>query len=640
MTTAFRPSCVVNIRLIFDEALRLVTMPTPRRVEDEVDNPPPFATVGLQPLLVTPGSQNVSFITGRIPYKASYQQPGHRQAGQFTCEFDFKDLPIDPRTVRAASVEIHLGAVSDDDFVAGMQGTETGGGRRSVLRTRTVENELDSETLRMIGMVDEWSVEHSDKGSTVTLKGRDSRGILLDTPINVLPNAQQTLLDSLDLSLPLDKVITNILEFNPLFQEFKVVVNPAEWPNGTVPAPQAEDVVPRHRRGARRGRSGGRGTSASSSNDLNFWDLIVQFSYLCGAIPYFRGSVLFIRPVRALYDQQRAGDDPMNPTPFAGGLPRATDSLTGTGIEPSLRIRRLVYGRDIEEMTFDRKFGGFRKPQVIRCVSVNGSSTARGSSRLLVGTWPIREDTPTAARRTRVAPGGQQAQEEILTVPCAGITNVQRLQEIARAIYEEIGRGELGGSCTTRSLASFGGTNSDPDLLKLFPGDAVEFLTDISNISTRNPNIATLTDHERNSFEDQVRLITDRIGDENLARVIVATSRNQVYELQRRFRVQNVKMDWSDKGLKISFDFQNFVEVRNDIRATTDSTDTGAIEVSTARSRRGQRRTILNRPSNATQVNTGSEALQSIDPGNDEALQSVDPSSLQSVDPGTLISGG
>lgn len=559
----FRPSWVLNFKLRFDEALTLQSVPPATSVEDRVKNPPTGAGSGA-PLILRQGE--TSFIMERIPTQLSFEKPGFRQAGKFSATVPFRDLPIDPRTVRAAAVEIHLGAVSDENFAAGMKQGRLNAefaGRQSVLQTRTADGGINGNTLRMLAIVDDWWVENDDKGSRVELSGRDLRGVLLDTPVNPGGTSSEQFLESLDLGQDVGTVVRQILAYNPFFSDFRVVLNPEDWPDGRVPNPGGPDVMPRHAKGARGKKKQGRHPPGMDTKQLNFWDIIVQVCYLVGAIPYFVGSEIVIRPAASLYDKLRGPVDPVrNPTPFAGGQLRSVDAIAHMPISPELRTRRLVYGRDTTSLKLGRKYGGWRRPKVVRCVSLDLSSGGLGLDKVIVGLWP--PDADARAKRTRVAPSGQVVMEEAVTVRApAGITDVGRCQEIARAVYEELGRGEMGGEVVTRNLASFGGDNSDPDLLRLEPGDGVEILHDTRAVNSGAPLVSTYTDWSRNSFEDQVEEITNRIGDEDLARVIVATARGQVAELQRFFRVQNVKFHCdAQSGVKISFDFQNYVVAR------------------------------------------------------------------------------
>lgn len=548
--TTYYPSCVLNFKLRFDEALHIVPEPTPQTTDEAVESAGTSTqSQATTPLILQRGAANTSFLLNRVPMKATAELPGYRQAGTFSAQVSFRDLPIDPRTIRAAAVEVHFGAVPSDQFARGMNNERDGARRLSVLNTRDAAGEPREDTLAMVGLVDEWEVKHTASGSYVSLRGRDLRGVLLDSPLNA-----QALAD-LDMGQSIVDVVRQILEFHPLGDEFVVEANPAEWPGGTIPAPLAEDFVPRHRRGARGERSGGRPTPPGDTQQMTYWDAIVRLCFVVGAIPYFRGTSLRVRPTRSIFDQERAGFDPAIPTPFDPDEPRTVDGA-------SFSVRRLVYGREVEDLSFKRQFAGNQRPRAVRCVSLDLSNPARGDEGVLTASWP-EATASTDAQSTRSAPGGQLSENEVVTVPVAGIRDVDRLREIARNLYEEIGRNEMTGTCQTRALASFGGSNSDPDLLRLQPGDGVEFLTDTRELASQAPLVATLVDFEREDFETAVRRVVDRIGDENLARVIVATARGEIAEIQRYFRVANVSYDWAaDSGVSISFDFQNYFVIR------------------------------------------------------------------------------
>lgn len=553
----FYPSMVVDLRLSFDEALHVVTYPVPITVPQSLRGVALPTNPYVEPLFV--GSSPISFVSGRVPLKGDVQLPGYRQAGQFSFDFNFVDLPIDPRTVRSCALDIYMGTVEASRFAQGMRSPEPDGSLASIIGKTP-------ESLLLTGIVDDWSVEHGEEGSTISIKGRDMRGVLLDTPVSVISSSLETVVSALDLTLPIDYVVRQLLSFVPAFEQFQVIVNPAEWENSVVPAPASPEAIPRHRQGARGGRA--RAAPPAAGNDLKFWDLIVRYCYLVGAIPYFQGLQLLIRPSRTIFDQARGPVDPVrNPTPFSKGLPRESDATTGAPITPGLRYRRLVYGRDISSLSFGRKMGGARRPYVVRAVAMNSSSASRGAGVVVEAFWPPLQANAqaAAARRTRVAPSGQTTQEEQITVPVAGITDPRQLQGIARATYEEIGRGEMGGACAMKNLASFGGDNSDPDILRLRPGDGVEFAVDVRGQSSGHPLLSPLTDNQRTSFEAQVALVGARLGDQNLARVIVATTRGLVQEIQSFFRVQNVRYSWDGTTIAPSFDFQNYVVARNQI---------------------------------------------------------------------------
>jgi hypothetical protein len=587
MTPTYRPSCVVNLRLRFEEDAINISTPEPVSVENMIAR---GATTPRKPTTspdFKAAGDPESYLRSRVPKAASFELPGYRQAGSFNITFDFAQLPIDPRIVRSCAVDIHTGSVSATDFARGMLNVyDKNGERVSVIRPGTDSTADYASTCRFVGLVDEWKVTHGDSGSVVELRGRDLRGVLLDVPIDVVPGNQKHLLESLDLSRPIDEIVLRILSVNPFFASIQVVVNAAEWPDGVVPSPKSADIVPRVQKGAKGQASGGQ---ASGGDKMSFWDLITKLCYFVGAVPYFKGIELRIRPSRTIYDQAVGDIDPIkNPTPFAGGIPRSFDEKSGASISPSLRWRRLVYGRDISSLSFDRKFAGWRKPNYVRCIgSLPTPAVVRNGGRVVTSSqsyqpvvgWypPLPENVQSKPKTgflskkktteaTKVSPSNQIADNEVMTIPVPGVNDKRRLEEIARAIYEEIGRGELGGAVETPCLASFGGGNTDPDLLSLSPGDGVELRVDTRPATSGAPLVSTYTDSERFSVSDAVRNLTKALGgDDRLARAIVLSTRGQQKHLQRFFRVQTVHYTWSERGFKIAFDFQNYVVPRNQV---------------------------------------------------------------------------
>ncbi len=591
----FRPSCVVNFAITFDESLLPnPNLPTPLSVDDTAVTPStPVGLTPQPPQFLSTGS-NVSFVMARVPKSLTLELPGYRQAGTFAFTIDWRDLPIDPRAVRACSIEVHTGAISDANFAAGIrQVPSVGNPRKSILQTAKFGAAQNAQTLRLVGTVDEWDVLHDKNGSEVSIRGRDMRALLLDTPIGTDPVRANKFLTTIDLSQTIDVVVRQILALNPLFGQFNVQVNSAEWPNSQLPSPGDTKIIPRSRQGAKpSAKKPARPTLPSGLDKINFWDLVVKFCYLCGAIPYFQGTTLIIRPSRSIYDQQRAVFNPLIPTPFANAEPRWTDAQTGKPLDQPIAVRKLLYGRDVESMGFNRKLAGYQRPKVVRAVGINSDNDGKAlEANFISGTWP--SSGPTAKLTTKMSPSATQAEEEILNIPVHGITDVARLQEIARAVYEEIGRGEMGGTAESPNLASFGGDNSDPDLLRLGPGDGIFLDVNIAAQKGSNPLIATLIDTQRTPYAMQVQTVAAMLGgDTNLANAIVATSRGQVGQLQRFFRVSTVHYAWSTGHMKVSFDFQNYVVARNQVATVSSTPGT----VATAPSAKKQPANIVKQP--------------------------------------------
>lgn len=568
---AFYPSLVVNLKLKFDERLTVLRRPSaPADLDAVAAAPEQAGRPATEPLVLRASVADSSFVLGRIPTRCAVELPGYRQAATFDLEMPYRDLPIDPRAVRAAAVEVYLGTVEAGSFGSGV--TEDAStarlfGRTSVLRTREASGEPLRDNLLMVGLVDEWEVTHGKQGSTVHMRGRDLRGALLDTPIATSPEETEKFFVNIDVDEDIVTIVRKILALNPLFADVVVRFDPSEWPDGAIASPRTNAAVVRHRKGAKGGKKPRRSAGPSRSHEMNFWDLIVRECYLVGAIPYFVGAELWVRPARGIFDQARAGLDPSAPTPFSGGKPRATDARTRQPMAAPLRYRQLVYGRDVEELSFQRKFAGYHRPHIVRVVTVDDDSADRGGDRLLTAQWPRASDLAKMGP-TRVAPGGDVSQQEYLNIPVSGVRDPQQLERIAQAVYEEIGRGELGGSCRTPNVTSFGGDNGDPDMLRLRPGDGVEFAVDVRNLGPTAPLVSTYTDANRDPYGRAVEEVLRVLGrdNENLARVIVATTQNRIAELQRFFRVATVRYDWTaERGVAVAFDFQNYVVARNQV---------------------------------------------------------------------------
>ena len=556
----YYPSMVMNIRLRFDEAVQVqITsqQPPAKSAKDLVDAPTTPAQVTYLPLILEGQKDQLSWVMGRIPKTASVDLSGYRQAGKFSCTFDFRDLPFDPRIIRAIGVEIHLGVVEAGAFGQGMVRSNPDGSRSSVLITRDEAGRPLQSTMIMVGTVDEHKVSHDEKSSTITLEGRDLRGVLLDSPVD------PAIWENIDPTQTIVEVVAAVVAKHPLGSTIHTETRSDDWDGGIVPSPVgALGALARTGKGA----SGKKATISppGDKNKQNYWDVITYLCTLVAAIPFFEGEILYIRPSRSLYDLERKEtNDPSKKTPFKDAQPRTVSGQTAP-----LTFRRMVYGDQVRSLSFTRKLGGVKA----RPVQVQGyDASQKGQEKLVSVIWPVPTPggvgTATKAKTTSVAPSGKAAQEDILrTPPIYGITDKDALLEIARGVYEEVGRQELGGSCDTKALASFGGSNSDPDLLRLKPGDPVEFLVNQRALGSRSPLVAQLINDVRVDEAEAIRQLTERIGDGQLARVAVLTSRGLLIGLGNTFRTSSVSFSWdASSGVGISFEFQNYVEARSNV---------------------------------------------------------------------------
>jgi len=571
----FYPSMAVNITLLFDSTLQVITDRT--RFNDaseqaKLSGSQTPVTAGTSPLVLPDGENRVQ-ILGRVPKNANVELNGTRQAGKFKLTFDFRDLPIDPRIVTNCGVEIYLGAVPEKDWADGQEKRVTSLGRSlSQVPTRNIAGGINLETLVMQGNVDNWSVTHGETGSEITLEGRDIRGLLLD--LKLPPEA----FDGIDLTRAIagtkESVLDQILHLTPVTKlglNINTVAPEAEWSSrGGIPSPGTVDGSTRVRLDAAgkkpRSTPAGATSSGGSGDRVSIWDLVTKYCALVGAVPYFYGEELWVRPARNVYETFRAIDKGTYPPPFKDAKQRAIKVADedGNAVEKLVSVRHLVYGRDIIELSYERNYQRTAAP-TIELVSID--DTKRGDAKLIVVQWPQADSN-----------AGQLKDEgQKLRIPVPGIRDKNRLLTIAQDLYEEIGRSEQGGNASTKNLSSFGGSNADPDLLRLRPSEMVTLLTDARALSARVPQNAEAMEHKRRSFaEEELAVAWTLDGNPNgvpgkepssgarqIARVLTATARGAIAgDVLSYYRISNVKFDWSDSGIRVGFDFRNYITTR------------------------------------------------------------------------------
>lgn len=574
------PSLMVKLRVRFDEALHGVDISAPESLEDGGPQGGAQVSTVSEPALMVGRADQLSTLPLPVcPLKAHIEIPGYRQAAKFTMVMPWRDFPFEPDVVRAVGVEIFAGCVDATEFGKGMT-TNPGQTRRTSQLLL-----LDESTEVFYGLADTIRVEHnSEHGDVIHLEGRDLRGIMRDMTIQV------TMLSELNVTKPIHNVIQQLIDRVPLLKEFKkntgdgvhVYANASDWPGNAIPAPNDPDVITRVQQGAAgadESNPSGPANSLQVSDPtrVSVWDLVVNFCNLVGAVPYFVGRALYVRPATALYDDSKLSPfDPRFKTPFAGRKPRTIQGEQGSDLSTSIRV--LTYGRDLIKLSMERKLGGVKVPGV-RVISYNSDSKDRGAKgRLLDVRWPPIGGYPadglsaTAAKKalsTSVSPSGVKVQSEYILISRPGIKSEARLLQIAKSIFNEVGRGEIHGSAATKDLASLGGDATDPDLLKLRPGDPVRFEVDNRALTSYPPAVAGLPELLRLAPDQLAQRLGDLLGDQTAGRVLAYSLKNQIKERQRTFRVTNVRFSWdSQKGMGVDFDYQNYIEARSGAGST------------------------------------------------------------------------
>lgn len=576
----YYPACSVSIGIRFDDTFSVSkgTRANKGSVEnllaDQPQNDPfPFSKKETEPLLVGPPSDELSWALNLVPTKANVKLDGYRKAATFSVSVPWHVLPINPLLIRAGQCRVFFGTVPKDSFAKGISSGKPGQIRESQLRVYDDAGMPDLKKLACWGLFDSHSIKFGGENGLVTIEGRDLRGVLLDYHV------ERDLIKGLNLDQPIHYVVRDILASQPLFKGVEIVVQAVDWPNpDKIPHPCAAGNVTRVNQGVA-GKSAKAHPPAPNSK-LTYWDLIVQYCYLVGAIPYFHGRDIFIRPVASLYDMRNIdkiadGFNPAIRSPFKDNQPRI-----GFGAGAPFVQRKLIYGKNLDEMEFKRNFHGNHKPKIIEVVCLNTSSDKPGKQKLLSVKWPKdiakklddskRKSAGKGGKGTSVAPGGGGSETEKEVIPVYGLTTISQLEDVARAIFESRAHREVEVQFKVKELASYLGLanyehNDDPDMVYLRPGDGASFAIDATSIGTRKRGeadvVSELNRLESLSFDDAVMEIARRFhGDMNLARAIVATARNAVVETQLTYRVFEVELSWDNPYLKINGKAHNYIE--------------------------------------------------------------------------------
>ena len=119
----------------------------------------------------------------------------------------------------------------------------------------------------------------------------------------------------------------------------------------------------------------------------------------------------------------------------------------------------MVYGLDLEELEFSRRYDQYSLPDVTVYCN-NGKETI----------------SATSYGDTKVNANGRSGMHHVLAFPVKGYSTVAELQALADQKREEIGRANCEVRFKTKDLATLGGDNSDPDMLDLKPGTPIQVM--------------------------------------------------------------------------------------------------------------------------------------------------------------------
>lgn len=467
-------------------------------------------------------------IEGIIPARLTLHRNGQRTADTLSAEIKWVDMPIDPRVVRACALEVYLGTLSQEEYELGIRGVLRGdrGAVDNASEPLNVlpDTYLDEQgnqrsNLRFSGWVDEWEVEFPKaEAPVVRLECTDNTRLLLEqeAPPKLTVGADT----------PIDHAIANYLAAFPQFRGLEVEFRPAgaEVPMlGQALAKTA--FLPKL----------GPAPAGGGTGKLMVWDYLTDVTRALGLMIRLEFNTIIVQRARTYYGAQFLG--------------RADDPFTGR-VLPSgreIRNRLFVLGRNIDEMSFRRKFARFAPFNVeVRCYSGRRKKT-------LVARYPVKGD-----RQKRLLPGNA-ADEKWVVFPVSGIDDEKTLRVIAQGIYETVGRNELEARFVTKNLASYGGGNLDVDGLDVLAGDAIDI--EVNREREEFHTIAAVEEEIAQRAEGFLR----SIGYEGAFATAYGVAMANV-GFPSTFRVRAVTIDWdaNEEGITVDMEATNYVEVRAD----------------------------------------------------------------------------
>lgn len=581
-------------------------------------------------------ADNLDFLVYVTPVEATWEFPAHRICGSWTCKFAYQDLPVDPRIFSAVGVSIYADTISADRF----SNANSGSALIDLSNGSPQAGKLpEAANLIITGPADMISMSHDDNGSYLTLTGRDMRSVFIDSPFPAENIA------ALDMSQPIDKLVATIIASHPRakdmimskndpdsavdyatlqqtrattptlvsnnaqntanFTTAQVVdalvggfirINEVDWLKDGVldlPAPLNDaKPIPRVRKNAKSHTEPKKSTvkwaatktraSAPTNENTSYWDMITQCCYLVSAIPVFYGQFLYIRNSLTMQNLARYADGSDDkPTIFANGEPRVMPNT------PQINLPVMLYGSNLSSFKIDRKLQG-HKAMAVRVMAYDTSSKEKGLDKYREVEWPIPPIMSTDS------PSGRGSESSYIRVKApGGVTDTATMLKLAEAIFKETMRYEISGAFETKNLASLGGGNADPDLLRLRTGAAIVVDVAGSRFDSFPPYISALVRDrsipESTAIDQVASLLSGNTltrdaaylnkgnstsGGSKLsdfARAIVRAMRGTIVELPKTFYVSTVHVSWSaESGMKIAADFINYIEAQVDKLDTTD----------------------------------------------------------------------
>lgn len=513
------------------------------RFEDFGDEPPVplLATVGDGPEAFGSGGafevspSDFSRTQDILPKSWHVELNSPRKADTARVTFSLDQLPLDPQVVRSASVQIFAGVISSSDFA---KANGRPGAAGYLLQDAVPEGYTGAgmswELFR--GFVDEWTVDYET--GEVELTCRDTTSFFIDAKL------PENALKAVPKSVKLDEAIRMLIDGSPAdgvegFPGAKgtVVVSEVsrELPRlGEFLGPNWFDSKGRLRKGKRR--------KPKAPKDMSFWDMITDLCVAAG----LKATMRLPRKATTI--------------PGIGAVLPAAELVIldpqtyydGDGNDLGRRV--FCQGINVRDLKVTRRLGGTPVP----FIEVRSWDPVAG--RQIVGRFPKlatgkkNKPTPTGA--------GDRAEYEVFTIDSlSGPAASEQAEEIARAIYDQLGRGEFKvrfRTHWTNGIPANYNSEVSADMLLMRPADTIEVYVEPSRVGV---TVSSDGEVALAPADELVRRMVARGLSEAFAVRAAAAMRDS--RVQKAFRVQTVMLDFAAReGYEWSVEAINYLDAR------------------------------------------------------------------------------
>lgn len=491
-------------------------------------------------------NDGLSVVFTVLPQQVEVERNSLKDADTCKIQLNFRDVPIDPRIVRACFVSVTMGTVDADEYEAGIRGKVRADGSLRSIVDRAPGQELTlTSTTRFTGFVDEWTVIYGEEGDTIDLCCRDVSAVLRDQhtfdpkgkPVNI------------DLNKPIAEGIQEVIDSFVSTRGIRVVfgtpVDPSDPLSVIAPefSPIPSGIMPK----TRKTKKGKQAKTPAKELNMTLWDHIVDVTVRLGLVPCLRGFTLFLLEPRVVFAD-----------------------LTSA--------RAMVWGRNLKHLKFSRKMGGVKADTIeVRCPDPTIGRTRWARFPVLIQGEPSSgilgkpgSPQPVVSRPSDVEPNGKAA-ETIRVFSVKGIDDLKALERVAESVFNEIGRQEIEGEFETDDLETFD-SKEEGDLLRLLPGEALQILV-ASPIETGGATAAPIASKPNQTNSNLQELTAQSVAARSQYLVGLGLSRDtaerlaaaqEKIRLVSTFRVGQMRLKWDvEDGISVSGSFFNFVVIRD-----------------------------------------------------------------------------